>query len=1143
MTNQTSHRICSAVLALAAMSAAAQPYPILPPISQSYVPLVGAVTAVVSDKDDGYATIALGFGFSYYGQTYTTVHVNTNGFLAFGNTSVCEQSVGCYNPIATDGAIPRAMRSDNIHNLIAPWWDDLWVDGAGTIRSLQSSGQIQIEFSNVRDLSSTYTMSFTVKLTSTGSFEIHYGSFVGTLGSASMGFENATGTAGAPLLACSAVAANCAQANWPTNTRYVIGQPQQADIVVHSVTFSNQVVDSAGNVSLNLTATLQNYGQMAASPPFAWKAYLSTDTTLGGDILVHTAAATVTLTSATALSGSTTMVSAVGATLTPPGPAQYYVLVEADSSKVVTEASELNNVGSSTSYFVNGIDLIATEVSNLGAITTGPGNPMSVNVKWTNLGTIPTPSAVNYRILVSTDAIVGTTDFAIYAATRAMAAGEVVNESLSFNVPNNVPGGDFFLILQIDPGNAIVEANEANNVSVSAAKVTMKQADLVNLATHFVDAITRSPTRIGYFGEAARATVSMSNIGGANASNFKVAVVISTDASLSLLSDTIAFEADVALVAQTASLELEIPFTMPLKDRANLPFATGHYYIFTILDSTSQVTELIEANNNLAVMGTVLLRAPAPDLTVTRVDTPATGAVGEIIQVMRTFKNIGNVAAATARYRYFASANTIITPDDVPLEIIRSGTPALDGVVTLAIGESDTQAEVLRLPATMPSGTYFVGAIIDTDAAIAETDELNNSGAATAIQVAASSLRVSTEQVPDAIVDRPYGFRLVARGEQGLASTWALEPNQGALPAGMSLAADGQLSGTPTSPSVTGVTVVVTNNGRHATARLVLRALPATTQVEITTVWVPVVINLAAQKYEFALGAAGGVKPYSWKIVTGLLPAQLVLSSDGVISGLPRSVGADGASNVLFEVRDSLGTRAQKSLSIRVIASGSIVLKNLSLPDGLVGVDYGTDVAAQNGDLSVFTSAQKPLVWTLQGELPDGLKMKPSSDVLLIEGTPQRAGLYSFTLIIEDAKGRTDTAEFRIRIYPSRFKLGSVGLPDLARPGDTLAFGITATSQANPTFSIYAGQLPRGLTLAPDGKITGTIPNVNSSEGTYNFAVDAIDAQGATGLGAFSLEVKRAPAVPRCGCNSALDGVWLLALLMPFALRRKGVCV
>ena len=45
---------------------------------------------------------------------------------------------------------------------------------------------------------------------------------------------------------------------------------------------------------------------------------------------------------------------------------------------------------STTNYFVNGLDLVATGVS--GPANSGPGNPMTVNVKWFNQGTSAPPA-------------------------------------------------------------------------------------------------------------------------------------------------------------------------------------------------------------------------------------------------------------------------------------------------------------------------------------------------------------------------------------------------------------------------------------------------------------------------------------------------------------------------------------------------------------------------------------------------------------------------------------------------------------------------------------------------------------------------------------------------------------------------------
>ncbi len=1144
MTKPSISKLLALCVGLSAALASAQVYTVNSQ-TQAYVPMTGGTNVPLLARDsfgtypaadEGYASIPLGFTFPYYGQNFTSVHVDSNGFLMFGSSTPCSIGVIC---TSGDG-IPNPLRDNGngvpVHNIIAGWWQDMDGSASGTLKSKQSAGQIEIEWANWGPFFSSILYTYKVTLTASGLFTIHYGPISGPVSFGTAGWENATGSMGGHHLNCSIASSDCTETNWPANTLFTIGQPVQPDIAVAAVNIANLTGGGASNISVTVNPTFQNYGQNdTGAVPFAWKAYLSTQPQKNvGSILIYTSPANITLGGA----GSPTAAASatgVGTTSTPPPPGQYYVIVEADTTNVVAEASETNNVGSTASYFVSGLDLVATAVS--GPANSGPGNVITVNAKWFNQGTDPA-GTVTFRILLSNNNVFEASDYVLFTGTQAITGGQTVDDNLSITVPGNVPGGDWFYLLQIDPANAISEASETNNVVASGTKVTMKQADLVNTGTDFLDPITGAPTRVGYFGEPARASVKIDNIGGANGINFKVGVVVSTDATLSLLSDTIVVEQVVPLVAQGASVLVDIPFTMPLKDAAMKTFPTGNYYLFIIVDSTSAVTELNEVNNNLVITGVVQLRAPAADLTVTRVEAAASGAVGEIMPVLRTLKNIGNVNAPEVKYRYFASANQIITADDVPLQIVKGAATSIEGTTTLAIGAADTQTELVKLPASMSAGTYYLGVIIDTTNVVAETDETNNAFASASVAVAASSLRIATTQLPDAIVDRPYSYRLVALGEQGGASTWALDAAQGALPMGMGLSADGLLTGAPNAPAVVGLTVTVTNSGRDAQSRLVLRVLPTTTQVEITTNSVPAVINTPAQKYEFSLGAAGGVKPYQWRLASGVLPQNLTLTAAGLITGNPKVGLVDGANNITLEVKDSLGTTAQKTLSIRVIAPGSILFRNLQLSSGLVGENYLTDIAIANADMTLISAMQKPLTWTRQGELPDGLMFNPAGDVAVIEGKPLRAGTFTFSLSVEDAKGRNDTAEFMIRITPARFKLSAVGIPQTSKPGDAINFSITAATQASPKFVIYSGQLPPGLTMSADGKVTGTLP-LDNAEGTYNFVVEATDATGATGLGAFSMEVKREVKVG--GCSSSGDtfsSLWILALLVPMAMRR-----
>ncbi len=57
--------------------------------------------------------------------------------------------------------------------------------------------------------------------------------------------------------------------------------------------------------------------------------------------------------------------------------------------------------------------------------------------------------------------------------------------------------------------------------------------------------------------------------------------------------------------------------------------------------------------------------------------------------------------------------------------------------------------------------------------------------------------------------------------------------------------------------------------------------------------------------YDYALYASGGIPPYSWSLVWGLLPSGLNLSGSGVISGAPTDIVSDATVNFSIQLSDS----------------------------------------------------------------------------------------------------------------------------------------------------------------------------------------------------------------------------------------------
>lgn len=131
--------------------------------------------------------------------------------------------------------------------------------------------------------------------------------------------------------------------------------------------------------------------------------------------------------------------------------------------------------------------------------------------------------------------------------------------------------------------------------------------------------------------------------------------------------------------------------------------------------------------------------------------------------------------------------------------------------------------------------------------------------------------------------------------------------------------------------------------------------------------------------------AAGGAPPYRWFQQGGTLPAGLILSPSGVLSGTPTLT----CTGCLFfvTVDDAAAAFTTATFSI-VVNAPSLSITTLSpLPSGSVDQPYLYTLHATGGDPS-FSYA-----WSLvPGGLPRGLNLSPNGVVL---GTPVEPGTFS----------------------------------------------------------------------------------------------------------------------------------------------------
>lgn len=135
------------------------------------------------------------------------------------------------------------------------------------------------------------------------------------------------------------------------------------------------------------------------------------------------------------------------------------------------------------------------------------------------------------------------------------------------------------------------------------------------------------------------------------------------------------------------------------------------------------------------------------------------------------------------------------------------------------------------------------------------------------------------------------------------------------------------------------------------------------------------------------------------------------------------------------------------------------------------------------------------------GVLPNGLTLSSNGH---LSGTPTTEGDFTFTITATDSRGCTGKRLYtvgikcpNITVKPNSLHDGTVGDPyhrDMGAQG------------ANPpvTFMVISGNLPDGLTLSPDGDLSGT----PTTEGFFTFTIEAKDAYGCSGKRDYSIDVK-----------------------------------
>lgn len=419
----------------------------------------------------------------------------------------------------------------------------------------------------------------------------------------------------------------------------------------------------------------------------------------------------------------------------------------------------------------------------------------------------------------------------------------------------------------------------------------------------------------------------------------------------------------------------------------------------------------------------------------------------------------------------------------------------------------DTSGNLSGTPTTAGSYSFTAIATITNYTEISAAITITVSSSSSSDSSTTINLAITTTSLTSATQHVPYSADLYASGYSTYSSiAWSLASGS-TLPAGLSITTDGAnglIYGTPTSSGTSSFTVLVTlTSGDNTytdtqTLTLTVNSAPGLT---ISTDTLPdAFLN---KQYSADIEATASA---NWSITSGTLPDGLrfsTISGKGRIYGTPSETGTFS-----ITVRAVAGAvSADKTFSLLVNPANFSITTGQTLPPGTEGKTY---LQALSTDAKI-TSRDSRIWYVDSGDFPPGLTL--SRDNGVISGTPTAEGSYNFRvrLLVGD---QITAKTFNLFVIPG-LTIASSDAPPSGKEDTEYTYTFTA-NLFGAAWTVFAGTLPAGLTLAANGRLSG----IPSKAGEYIFTVQAESG----GLKAYrqctitidpALSILTDPALPR----------------------------
>lgn len=346
------------------------------------------------------------------------------------------------------------------------------------------------------------------------------------------------------------------------------------------------------------------------------------------------------------------------------------------------------------------------------------------------------------------------------------------------------------------------------------------------------------------------------------------------------------------------------------------------------------------------------------------------------------------------------------------------------------------------------------------------------------------TLTITTQSpLPRAVLGRPYTAKLQASGGTPPYS-WSTQLL--GIP-GMSLAADGTLSGTPTQQANFGPSITVTDaKGATATSSIELDVIAPLT---FNTPAALADVNIALPAFMYIV-ANGGVQPYTFSLMPGsTMPPGLTFTNGNAVGLIQGTPSTPGSYSFTVQVTDSFTPAFKISQTFTMNVLNGLVLPITTLPDAVQNLSY-TEYLQPAGGTPPYLFVLGP-----NSSMPPGMLLDTTNGKVYGTPTTVTAPFYDPLLVtISDSASPPATISSFVTITvqpPLSFR--ATTLPDSARG---LGYGgtITATGGRAPyTMRVTNGALPDGLTSTPFGG-SFNISGVPTTDGLFKFTVQISDS-------------------------------------------------